>query len=1103
MSTIQTGWCQDSILISKGDSILVLSHSLILQNTESIITEGKLINDYKLDAIAGIITLHESVDVENLFIVDYEYIVSPFKVCYGSAFELLPKLKMMGDSQQDRKSLRQPSRSIEKPLPLVTDGSIFRGISISSFEGMSMSGGLRMRLQGQLTDDLTVVGTLSDQNSPIQPEGNTQTLEEIDKVYLEIKHPSAKIVAGDIDMKLNRGQYIRVNRRLEGIAVDIHTTGSRAGGYLAGSNGKYHRMYFLGEEQNQGPYTLTSENGSRNIIVLAGSERVWIDGERMERGENNDYIIDYSSGVITFTTNQIINENSRIYVEYEYSDMVFPREIATVFADKSLFNGRLSFSLGWLREKDNTTSESIFGLSDEERDILKGAGDDENQARISTVSLDSSGCYRYEPNPNIPGDSILVYICQEERDSNEVYYSVTFHNVGSKGEYLRKVSSDGKIYFEYVAESLRDSHTDLYVPWKDITAPESHDLMTISTQLWFWDSTKISLELAGSQFDQNTISSQDDQNNLGSGSVLRFQHYQKLSDRIGALHINMINRRQEDRFVPLQRDRKVEFNREWNLTNQNSLVTSREENLTEITLVHTIGKQNSSISYGSFRDKFNSSTRWEGIAKWSLKWIPSLEINITDVATTSDLDGISEERNWIRHRVHTLLLPGKIQPYFKYDYEQRSKDYTFRETSGGVNIKGKNTQSTFGLTHRSDYDYSLDKDDWKEFSEGVVGEMNIRGRWTSGYRISLLFKQRFKSYSDKKDDINFTLARGTIGYSPRYGFFNAAFDFKIEQSLFEQKIAVYDSVADGLGNYRYDPDYQMFVSDPGGNFVRYFIPSGDRVPASHLMTGLRFSIDFRRKNYSLLKNILWKVNVNTDFNGSEIGYRYVIQPRLTMDDVQRSRVRFQQEINYLPRRSLRKWRITTLFHQNLYSPNSSETDLGRNGSIVLNVEEPLTKEVIFIGEGMVKKDEIQSTSPFRERNVEGWQLSTGVRWKPNMEIEIGGDLYSGIDSGTHLNSHFAVDLLGIGIQSVIFIQRKGRIHGSLDIFRVSRSGDLETTLPPEAARGMQIGNTIRGSVMGLLSFGKNLSANINISYTKNPLHLDPIIRLNGEVRANF
>jgi len=246
--------------------------------------------------------------------VDYEYIVSPFKVSYGSAFELLPELKMMGDPQQDRKSLRQPSRSVEEPLPLVTDGSIFRGISISSFEGMSMSGGLRMSLQGQLTDDLTVVGTLSDQNSPIQPEGNTQTLEEIDKVYLEIKHPSANIVAGDIDMKLNRGQYIRVNRRLEGIAVDIHTTGSRAGGYLAGSDGKYHRMYFLGEEQNQGPYTLTSENGSRNIIVLAGSERVWIDGERMERGENNDYIIDYSSGVITFTTNQIINENIRIYV---------------------------------------------------------------------------------------------------------------------------------------------------------------------------------------------------------------------------------------------------------------------------------------------------------------------------------------------------------------------------------------------------------------------------------------------------------------------------------------------------------------------------------------------------------------------------------------------------------------------------------------------------------------------------------------------------------------------------------------------------------------------------------------------------------------------
>ena len=46
----------------------------------------------------------------------------------------------------------------------------------------------------------------------------------------------------------------------------------------------------------QGPYQLTGLNGERDIIVLAGTEKVFLDGIEMIRGENNDYNTSYRDG---------------------------------------------------------------------------------------------------------------------------------------------------------------------------------------------------------------------------------------------------------------------------------------------------------------------------------------------------------------------------------------------------------------------------------------------------------------------------------------------------------------------------------------------------------------------------------------------------------------------------------------------------------------------------------------------------------------------------------------------------------------------------------------------------------------------------------------
>ena len=121
-----------------------------------------------------------------------------------------------------------------------------------------------------------------------------------------------------------------------------------------------------------------------------------IDGKKLIRGENYDYTIDYSMGRVFFTPKNLIHDDSRIYVEFEYSDFKYEKSfIGGSVKNKKFGSGEISFGL---YEESDIYNKDIIPNNFNESLISENL----NELKIETFEPDENGKYIFL-------DSIFIF----------------------------------------------------------------------------------------------------------------------------------------------------------------------------------------------------------------------------------------------------------------------------------------------------------------------------------------------------------------------------------------------------------------------------------------------------------------------------------------------------------------------------------------------------------------------------------------------------------------------------------------------------------------------------------------------------------------------
>jgi len=410
------------------------------------------------------------------------------------------------------------------------------------------------------------------------------------------------------------------------------------------SKGQFTRNEFNGIEGNQGPYTLVGAQGEQFIIVLAGTEKLFIDGARLERGFNKDYTIDYNSGEIIFTPNQLITQDKRIVVEFEYSTQEYTRSLVSWNNDISYKNWDINFQL--YTEQDGRRPTSLSSLTDEQLNVLETIGD--STAFLPSLELFDPANDSQLQSTYIQIDTTVNGVTFEDilfaTKTGEPLFTARFSEVGfGKGDYLLNASSVNGRTYRWVAP-INGVPQGNFEPRVQVAPPEQRQLAILGVNRKLGKNGNVKNEIALSNQDLNRFSDVNDDDNVGFANKFIFNNtWNTFPKKKIALETNFQHEFLSDNFNALNTFRTYEFNRDWNLSNEEAAIAKQENWVTlQNKVLFPLGNIGYSIS-GFLKDSI-----YEGLNQEISTVIDKKKFHLEASSSFLQSTNLSEETSFIR-----------------------------------------------------------------------------------------------------------------------------------------------------------------------------------------------------------------------------------------------------------------------------------------------------------------------------------------------------------------------------------------------------------------------------------------------------------------------
>ncbi|MFV8342802.1 hypothetical protein [Flavobacterium sp. XS2P39] len=567
----------------------------------------------------------------------------------------------------------------KKNLPfdgLNTSGSITRGVTIGNNQNTVLNSNLDLQITGRLSEKVNLRASLQDSNIPLQDGGYSQKLDQFDNVFMELFSDKWNIRAGDIFLENKKTQFLNFNKKVQGLATnfDFETEDSKTNIFASAAlvKGQYARSNFIGQESNQGPYKLKGQNGELYVLVISGSERVYINGVLLKRGENNDYTIDYNAGEILFTPLFTITSEMRITIEYQYSDRNYSRFVT--YAGGSHENKKWNFG-GYLYSESDLKGQPLQqNLSPEQAQILVHAGDNTDLMTAPSAYADS-----YSDNKVLYRKTTInsIEIFQYSNNPEEELFNVRFSLVGTNiGNYILKNSAAiGRIY-EYV-EPINAIPQGNYNPIIQLISPTKIQVATFLGKYKPTEKTFFDYEIGISNNDRNLFSSIDDSDNRGLAAKINAK--QRLFSKKWNVDAFASYQFVQKNFHSVERLYSIEFDRDWNLGtavigNQSLLVSGLH-----FDLIPSVNPQNKGLLNYQF-EKLDFSESFSG--------------------SRHSLDSEFHLKNWIIQNQGSFLKSDGTESSSKFYRNQTQTRYHFGKNWIGTSLKLEDNQEKIKTTNQ-------------------------------------------------------------------------------------------------------------------------------------------------------------------------------------------------------------------------------------------------------------------------------------------------------------------------------------------------------------------------------------------------------------------